>query len=244
MPSATACAPTSTSSPADDPDDFLLLLQDLLDRFHPVGADEETLVLRIAADQWRLDRAFPMEARIFRDLFYDVAEQDKARQRRYAGEKKDAEEDGDPVPPAPIPPEEGDLLARAFNIDCAGPNSFSKLARYESSIERSIDRCLRQLQKFQAARNNPPASGPQTDPEPPQHPQKPKITKRTQKMRVVQPQAGVSTPAPPRQRIAPSKHRRRVPTLARRARQRNTTPAPDPCPRRAKRAMVIESDRP
>src|ERR1019366_3671791 len=172
MPSATACAPTSTSSPADDPDDFLLLLQDLLDRFHPVGADEETLVLRIAADQWRLDRAFPMEARIFRGLFYDVAEQDKARQRRYAGEKKDAEEDGDPVPPAPIPPEEGDLLARAFNIDCPGPNSFSKLARYESSIERSIDRCLRQLQKFQAARNNPPASGPQTDPEPPSAPPK------------------------------------------------------------------------
>ena len=165
MPSATACAPTSTSSPADDPDDFLLLLQDLLDRFHPVGADEETLVLRIAADQWRLDRAFPMEARIFRGLFYDVAEQDKARQRRYAGEKKNAEEDGDPVPPAPIPPEEGDLLARAFNIDCAGPNSFSKLARYESSIERSIDRCLRQLQKFQAARNTPdPNPQPRHDP--------------------------------------------------------------------------------
>src|ERR1035441_2428589 len=45
-----------------------------------------------------------------------------------------------------------DLPARAFNVDCEGPNSFTKLARYETSIERSIDRCLRQLKTYQAAR--------------------------------------------------------------------------------------------
>src|ERR1022692_3955456 len=48
--------------------------------------------------------------------------------------------------------------ARAFNVDCEGPNSFTKLARYETSIERSIDRCLRQLKTYQAART---ASTPQ-----------------------------------------------------------------------------------
>ena len=56
------------------------------------------------------------------------------------------------MPPPPTTPDEGDLLARAFNVDCEGPNSFTKLARYESSIERSIDRCLRQLKTYQAAR--------------------------------------------------------------------------------------------
>ena len=51
-----------------------------------------------------------------------------------------------------------DLPARAFNVDCEGPNSFTKLARYETRIERSIDRCLRQLKTYQAART---ASTPQ-----------------------------------------------------------------------------------
>src|ERR1039458_4469977 len=48
--------------PGEDPEGFRLLLDDLFGRFRPVGDGEETLVLRIAADQWRLDRALPMEA--------------------------------------------------------------------------------------------------------------------------------------------------------------------------------------
>ena len=94
----------------------------------------------------------------------------------YDIEKEAAEEDGKPAPPPPTPPDEGDLLARAFNVDCEGPDSFTKLARYEGHLERSIDRYLRQLKKFQAARNTPdpgpPETGPQSDPEPPSAPQK------------------------------------------------------------------------
>ena len=123
----------------EDPDDFLFLVQDLLDRFRPEGPGEEKLVLRIAADQWRLDRAFPMEAGIYRDRFQDVAAKDELRQQQYARKKGYAEGEG--------------------------PNSFTKLARYESSIERSIDRCLRQLKAFQAARNTPgPSPQPGSDP--------------------------------------------------------------------------------
>jgi hypothetical protein len=53
-------------------------------------------------------------------------------------------------------------LTHAFHIDCEGPNSFAKLARYESSIARCIDRSLRQLEKYQAARrtSTPPADEP------------------------------------------------------------------------------------
>jgi len=187
----------------EDPAEFLLLIHDHLDRFQPVGPGEEQLVLRIAHDQWRLDRAFPFEAGIYRDRFHDVAAKDKFRQQQYATEVGYAEEDGEPVPPPPTPPDEGDLLARGFNVDCEGPNSFAKLARYESSLERSIDRCLRQLEKYQVARiastpkpedrssPRPPTPARQaraptrpSRPKPPQHPQKAGITIRTQKMRV------------------------------------------------------------
>jgi hypothetical protein len=149
--------------PGEDPKDFLRLVQDLFDRFRPVGDGEEKLVLRVAADQWRLDRVFPMEAGIFRDRFHDVARKDEHRQQQYETKKRDAKEDGKPMPPPPTPPIEGDLLARAFNVDCEGPNSFAKLARYEASIERSIDRCLRQLKIYQAARipPDPTPEGPQ-----------------------------------------------------------------------------------
>ena len=151
--------------PGEDPEDFLFRLQDLLDRFRPVGPGEEALVLRIAAGQWRLDRAFPMEAGIYRDRVHDVAQKEEFRQQQYTTKKGYAEQDGKPVPPPPTPPDEGDLLARAFNVDCEGPNSFAKLARYEGSIERSIDRCLRQLQKYQAARNaSTPDPGDQPSP--------------------------------------------------------------------------------
>ena len=165
--------------PGEDPEDFLFRLQDLLDRFRPVGPGEEALVLRIAAGQWRLDRAFPMEAGIYRDRVHDVAQKEEFRQQQYTTKKGYAEQDGKPVPPPPTPPDEGDLQARAFNVDCEGPNSFTKLARYESSIERSIDRCLRQLKAFQAARSTPDPSpeGPQkpSDPAPeaPSTPSKP-----------------------------------------------------------------------
>jgi hypothetical protein len=164
--------------PDQDPNEFLALLQDLRNTFRPVGEGEERLVLRIAANQWRLDRAFPIEAGIYRDRFLDVAKREEARQQLYAIRKRHAEENGDPIPPEPTPPDEGDLLARAFNADCEGPNSLTTLARYESALERSTDRCLRQLKAFQTTRNTPgpapqqPETRPETAPKPSRSPLK------------------------------------------------------------------------
>jgi hypothetical protein len=185
--SSTACAPTNTSLLDEDSEEFLLLVHDHLDRFRPVGPAEEKLVLRIANDQWRLDRAFPFEAGIYRDRFHDVAAKEELRQQQYTSKKGYAEEDGEPVPPPPTPPDEGDLLARAFNVDCEGPNSFVKLARYEGSIERSIDRCLRQLEKYQAARNAiTPGPGRQPSP-PPDEPRDPETATRNAPARAAAP---------------------------------------------------------
>ena len=136
----------------EDPEQFLLLLNDLHDRFQPAGDGEEMIVRRIAADQWRLDRTFPMEAGLYRERLKKVAAQDAEQQRIHAQEKKNAAFREEPEPPAPIPPDADDRLARAFNIDCIGPNTLANLTRYETAIERSIDRSLRQLKTFQSAR--------------------------------------------------------------------------------------------
>ena len=186
----------------EDPAEFLFLLHDHLDRFQPVGPGEETLVLRIANDQWRLRRAFTMEPGIHRDRFHDVAQKEEFRQQQYTTKKGYAEQDGEPVPPPPTPPDEGDLLARAFNVDCEGPNSFTKLARYESSIERSVDRCLRQLQKYQGARNAS-TPGPGHPPSPP--PEEPLNPETPETDAAPPPETGATSAATPA--ATPSKNR-------------------------------------
>jgi hypothetical protein len=148
----------------EDREEFLLLLKDLYDRFCPVGLGEEKLVQRIAAAQWRLDRTIRMEAGVYREQCHQVATTDRSQQERYEWELNSPTAKAHP----PAPHEEGDLLARAFMVDCARPDSLAKLARYETSIEHSIDRCLRQLKAFQAARKTSDAIS-----EGPQKPSKP-----------------------------------------------------------------------
>jgi hypothetical protein len=45
-----------------------------------------------------------------------------------------------------------DGLAKAFTWDARGGNSFSKLSRYESTIERSLYKALHELERLQARR--------------------------------------------------------------------------------------------
>ncbi|HLY18959.1 MAG TPA: hypothetical protein VKR61_17135 [Bryobacteraceae bacterium] len=146
-----------------DPADFFSLLQDLDGRFQPFGPAEEGLVLRIAIAQWRLHRAIPFEAGIFRDRLRILA---KVAASRAHWEAECREEDvegaeydhGDPATqppsPEPTPPAapDPDLLTQAFINDGDGPNHLARLARHESHLERSIDRCLRLLARYQAAR--------------------------------------------------------------------------------------------
>lgn len=134
--------------PGEDPEDFLALLKDLFDRFRPVGQGEEKLVLRIAAGQWRLDRAFPIEAGICREESRRLSLLDRNRQESY----RYSIERGQTNTRPPVSHEKADLLARAFTADGASADALARLARYESAIEHSIDRSLRQLKAFQAAR--------------------------------------------------------------------------------------------
>jgi hypothetical protein len=143
----------------DNPEDFLLLLKDLDNTFRPVGEAEEMLVTHVAADMWRLEHALPMEAGIFRHRLQGA---DAVDHRKLANQKINHEREPQTYPPAPDPPDPEDRLARAFMIDCAKPNFLASLARYKAAAQLSIDRNLRQLKTYQAARLASPP--PQNDP--------------------------------------------------------------------------------
>ncbi len=133
----------------EDPEAFLRLLQDLHDHLRPVGDSEELAVQRIAAAQWRLDRAFALETGIYREESTIRTRID--RNKRELHELRLSQGQSDPFPPDPYEPD--DLLARAFMQAAKGPDNFTRLVRYETAIERSIERGMKHLKSLQAARN-------------------------------------------------------------------------------------------
>ena len=155
----------------EDPAEFLRRVQDNLDRFQPVGPTEEDIVLHIAADQWRFKRTLTIEEGLYRARFGDVAAKDKLSQEQFARQVQYAAEDGEPAPPPPAPPDPDDLIARAFNLD-GGPNALARLSRYQAALQRSVERGLRQLKTYQAARPQPgPPSQQPLSPDPETAPQ-------------------------------------------------------------------------
>ncbi len=183
----------------EDPEAFLRLLQDLHDHLRPVGDSEELVVQRIAAAQWRLDRAFALEAGIYREESTIVAGLD--RQKRVYHEFYMKRDGKDPNAPDPHDPE--DLLARAFMEGGKGPDNFTRLVRYETAIERSIERGMKHLKALQAARNaqcpavpEPPHAPETPAPEPP----KPALTPSDSKNYEANPEIAIfpqSSPTPP-----------------------------------------------
>ena len=153
----------------EDPEGFLILLN-LYDRFNPSATAKRNWSSASPTTNGASIAFSPAEAGIYRDRLHDIALKDAARQQYYEQQKSNGEKYGDPVPPPPARPVEGDLLARAFNLDRERANSFAKLARYETTIERSIDRCLRLLERYQVARA---ASG--TGPDEPLGPEAPEV---------------------------------------------------------------------
>jgi len=90
---------------------------------------ELVLVDRITANVWRLRRVMQIEQEMIAD----------DRKNTYNGGAK--------------------TLGQAFSIDFANSDTYGKLIRYETSIERGIYKALHELQRIQAARlgEKPPA---------------------------------------------------------------------------------------
>ncbi len=135
----------------------------------PVGELEDLLVEQIISAVWRLRRLRRVEAGIFAWEHYgELAE--RAQQEAHTYESNEVLDRFDPfdtitdkqrhenalsrVQEMKAKQEaETATLGRTFIRDANEANAFSKLSRYEATIERSFYRALHELQRVQAARH-------------------------------------------------------------------------------------------
>jgi hypothetical protein len=155
--------------PNEDSEALSALGQRLREALQPVGELETVLVDRIVALLWRLARLGRVEAGIFTWYFYE--ELVARAERKASSYEKDALEDvltNNTVITDRQKHEEALDQARGlrnlqedgiatfgppFVRDASGSDAFSKLSRYETTIDRSLHRALHELQRLQAARN-------------------------------------------------------------------------------------------
>jgi hypothetical protein len=109
--------------PGEDEEALRELDERLRGELQPDGVAEVFLVDRITSLIWRLRRLGRVEAGIFaQERQWDVGDQDASS------------------------------LGLAFIRDGNGANAFSKLSRYETTMERGLYKALHELQRLQAAR--------------------------------------------------------------------------------------------
>ncbi len=131
---------------SEDVEDLEELSELLWDELQPVGELENHLVERIIAARWRLYRLGRVEAGIFD---WEISEAQREASEYVGSGFNSTNVIG--------------KLGLTFIRDSDGANAFSKLARYETTIERSLYRALHELQRLQAARRaegsaTPPAA--------------------------------------------------------------------------------------
>jgi hypothetical protein len=122
--------------PGEDGDALRALREALVLELAPVGELGVLLADRVIACAWRLRRAQGVEVGVFEHREPSKADQMLARLAR------GREEDATP----------SSRLGQAFVEDGQSGDTFSKLARYETTLERSLFRALHELQRLQAAR--------------------------------------------------------------------------------------------
>ena len=156
--------------PEEDADALRELDEGLRAELQPVGVLENMIVDRIIALFWRLRRSGRVEVGIFAgerkdelteradreakgyeaqwadDLVATSAEMTTADKEKYEEARARArqlrsEQEDDTI-----------ILGRTFARDADKANAFSKLSRYETTIERGLYKALHELQRLQAAR--------------------------------------------------------------------------------------------
>jgi hypothetical protein len=156
--------------PDENEEAFGELDEHLRDELQPVGVLENLLVDRVVSGYWRLIRLGRVEAGIFAWERFEVrAERAEQEAGQYEKQEKggsifdfdpivitDEKKHGEALEKAHrMRLEQGDetaTLGRTFARDAEQSNAFSKLARYETGIDRGIDRALNKLRDLQAAR--------------------------------------------------------------------------------------------
>ncbi len=159
--------------PGEDEAALKELGERLREELQPVGELESLLVDRVIASTWRLRRLGRVEAGIFAcELYGELARRAREEARLYV--RQESEYDhliNSAVPTTTITDEhkhreavskaqemeamrdaETATLGRTFIRDADKANAFSRLSRYETTIERSLYKALHELQRLQAAR--------------------------------------------------------------------------------------------
>jgi hypothetical protein len=167
--------------PGEDEASLKELGESLRAELQPIGELENLLVDRIVAATWRLRRLGRVEAGIFTSELYgelttraynqantyvrpelqDLLE--SIEKTTITDEQKHKEAISNAEQLEAIRDSETGMLGQSFIQDANKANAFSKLSRYETTLERSLFRALHELQRLQAARNvgssvSPPAA--------------------------------------------------------------------------------------
>jgi hypothetical protein len=159
--------------PGEDEEALRELTESLRTELQPVGELEDLLVDRITSLLWRLRRLGQVEAGIFAwERSGALAEQAERVARTYEGHY-DAEFLKDALATMDVTvtdkekheealsrarqfrneqKAEAATLGRTFARDADKANAFSKLSRYETTIERGLYKALHELQRLQATR--------------------------------------------------------------------------------------------
>ena len=156
--------------PGEDEATLAELSGRLRDELRPVGELEGLLVERVIAAAWRLRRLGRVEAGIFAwERLEELAESAERRAREYerstdigenlsgpwitvTDEKKHEQALSRAQQMRSGQEDETATLGRTFARDATGASAFSKLSRYETTIERGLYKALHELQRLQAAR--------------------------------------------------------------------------------------------
>ena len=164
--------------PGEDEEALRVLGEHLRNELQPAGELENLLVDRIIASYWRLLRVGRVEAGIFAwEHFEELAERAEREAHRYEAnladdlvkvldititdEKKHEEALSRARRIRSGQEDETATLGRTFARDADQANAFSKLSRYETTIERALYRALHELERRQAARRGAAVTPPQ-----------------------------------------------------------------------------------
>ena len=154
--------------PGEDEEALRELAERLRAELQPVGELEILLVGRITSLLWRLRRLERVEAGIFAwELYEELAERAEREARaqeksplddmiaahRSVTDKRKHREALEKAEEMRVKRNaEATTLGRTFARDADKTNAFSKLSRYETTIERGVYKALHELQRLQAAR--------------------------------------------------------------------------------------------
>jgi len=152
--------------PEEDTQAFLELLANLQAEHQPVGPLEELLLHHLATAQWRLARLIRIETGLLACRLDDTRADQEDHDDDYQDD--DDQDHDEPAPNHDQPPEDPErakrraydqttrLLGLSFGNDTSGPESLSKLSRYENTLRRAFYKALWTLRFAQARRMGQP----------------------------------------------------------------------------------------